>query len=246
MKKIISITILSLLVIGCGKKDEEKKYTKFYEDGTVVYFNPVTGKKCDSTESVSTTGTKEGCMKWYSFLDSEGSEKVNLILDHNTTATTKWTNQSHDKNPDVVTAQLYKDVENWDEDVKETARLITAEEVNKIAPMVPGYTWDKDDITKYYSLHTGSQTKHGSYAEPVEAGTNRFAWLFENTYECTNFGCNEADNITYGYWTSTAPANSIGRAWRVSCDGSLATFDTVSEEYEGVRPVITISKSLIK
>lgn len=241
MKKIISIAILSLLVIGCGKKEEEKKYTKFYEDGTAVYFNPVTGKKCDSSESVSTTGTKEGCMKWYTILDEEGSETITLLLDHNTTATAKWANNYYDKTPDVALAQLYKDVSNWNEDVKEKARLITAEEVNKIAPMLAGYTWSVEDISKYYDFHTGTKEDYEG-----EAGTNKYAWLFENTYKCTRYGCNVEQNDNYGYWTSSEIPNTAGGAWRVSYAGSLGGVSRSIDESYGVRPVITISKSLIK
>ena len=36
-----------------------------YQDGDVVYFNPVTATTCNSSEAVSTAGTKTGCMKWY-------------------------------------------------------------------------------------------------------------------------------------------------------------------------------------
>ena len=38
--------------------------TKSFKNGTAVYYNPVSGEKCKSSEAVSTTGTKSGCMKW--------------------------------------------------------------------------------------------------------------------------------------------------------------------------------------
>ena len=40
-----------------------------HTNGTVVYYNPETNKKCSSSEAVSTTGTKTGCMKWYTCND---------------------------------------------------------------------------------------------------------------------------------------------------------------------------------
>ena len=40
-----------------------------YENGIVVYYNPVTNTKCTSSEAVSVVGTKTGCMKWYIFND---------------------------------------------------------------------------------------------------------------------------------------------------------------------------------
>ena len=39
--------------------------TKEIKNGTAVYYNPETRKKCSESESKSTTGTKSGCMKWY-------------------------------------------------------------------------------------------------------------------------------------------------------------------------------------
>ena len=40
-----------------------------YANGTVIYYDPETNTKCTSSEAVSTTGTKTGCMKWYTFND---------------------------------------------------------------------------------------------------------------------------------------------------------------------------------
>ena len=64
--------------------------TKTYTNGEVVYFNVDNGTKCSNyTETQSNTGVKRGCMKFYAFND-DGKDTVNLILDHNTTATVAW------------------------------------------------------------------------------------------------------------------------------------------------------------
>ncbi len=67
----------------------EKGNTKMYTNGQEVYFNVDNGTKCTSSEAVSTTGTKSGCMRFYAFND-DGGDTVNLILDHNTTAAVAW------------------------------------------------------------------------------------------------------------------------------------------------------------
>ena len=54
---------------------------KVYDNGEIVYYNPETNTKCTSSEAVSSVGTKTGCMKWYAFLDSKETTKVNLLLD---------------------------------------------------------------------------------------------------------------------------------------------------------------------
>ena len=69
-----------------GKCNGTIEYKK-YENGTAIYYNPVEGKICsDYKEENSKTGTKTGCMKFYTFNDDKNSSTVNMILDHNTTA----------------------------------------------------------------------------------------------------------------------------------------------------------------
>ena len=100
-----------------------------YKNGQEVYFNVDNGTKCTSSEAVSTTGTKRGCMKFYAFNDN-GGDKLNLILDHNTTAKVAWVLKEdyiaaggtesdygdygkNDKGPLTLLVQLKKDTESW-------------------------------------------------------------------------------------------------------------------------------------
>ena len=101
---------------------------KQYKNGEIVYFNPETGKKCASSEAVNTTGTKIGCMKWYAFNDREGNATVNVILDHNTTTRVAWNLTGSNSEMKEAKEALKKDTSPW----KNTARLITANEVAKI------------------------------------------------------------------------------------------------------------------
>jgi len=56
---------------------------KYLVDVVEVYYNPTTGQKCSSSESVSTTGTTTGCLHWY--LYSVKGNYANMLLDHNIT-----------------------------------------------------------------------------------------------------------------------------------------------------------------
>ena len=222
-----------------------------YANGTVVYYNPETNTKCTSAEAVSTTGTKTGCMKWYAFND-EGSSTVNLLLDHNTTATVEWvtkedyiaaggtktewgSNGNNNKGPITALKQLESDTSSWNKSIN--PRLIKASEIAKITNNT---TWTATE-TAYY-LHNNTQTE---YVGAV--GTNKYAWLFDKTYNCTTYGCNVADSSNYGYWTNTASSNESRYAWFVEFLGTLNSgLISVQENYiYGVRPVITISKSII-
>ena len=104
--------------------------TKTYTNGEIVYFNVDDGTKCSNyTETQSNIGTKSGCMKFYAFND-DGKDTVNLILDHNTTATVPWISKAdyveaggtesnfgnfgkNDKGPLTVLKQLKNDTSSW-------------------------------------------------------------------------------------------------------------------------------------
>ena len=212
----------------------EVTYTK-YNDGTPLLYDPVNNVKCE-TSIGSTTGTNDGCMKWYVFLDDKYNEKVKLILDHNTTDYVAW-NASGGIDPDTVRAQLQTDITNWNASVKSTARLIRAAEVNQIAPK--NGTWHPNNYNTWYYLHDGSTTSYTG-----AAGTNNYAWLFDNTYSCETYGCNKSDNGTYGYWTSSFA--SMGRAWFVYYIGNLGYNGVVDDYLYGVRPVIEVPKSIFE
>ena len=204
-----------------------------YANGTVVYYNPETNTKCNSSEAVSTTGTKTGCMKWYTFND-EGNDTVNLLLDHNTTAFVEWASSGTNTNgPVEVKTQLENDTSSWNKSIN--ARLIEAGEIAKIT----GYpNWNNN----WYYFHDNTQTTYEG-----AAGTNKYAWLFDNTRGCPTYGCNVSDSGTSGYWTNTRYKYSgySNYAWYVYYNGGLHFNSVYNAGSLGVRPVITISKSII-
>ena len=249
-----------------GEKIEEEQpeetpttYT-VYADGTAVYYNPKTGEKCNASEAVSTTGTKTGCMKFYTFNDEgENSDKVNMILDHNTTALVAWNSSgaNADGMNEVKTA-LEADTVGWKVYSNTTPRLIIADEVAEITGAKETLKWDSsktygtDDIeTKvawFYLDGTGStysSTDGWQKQVATSQGASKYAWLYDNTYGCTSNGCNVADSSAYGYWTSTPVVGYSSIAWVVRANGLLKDYYVDFDGSNGVRPVITISKSII-
>ena len=210
-------------------KVEKVSTTKSFKNGTAVYYNPETGNKCSKEAAKSTTGTKSGCMKWYVFNDKEGNATVNVILDHNTTANVAWNSTGNNSEMKEVKIALENDTKDW----KNTARLITANEVAKITGH-PTFNATQSGQS-WFCLDT-NKPDTTSYCAKAQ-GTSEYAWLFDYTYECTNYGCNTSDLSTWGYWTSTS-------SWHVSRFGHLSNTNANYAD-SGVRPVITISKSNI-
>ena len=205
-----------------------------YANGTVVYYNPETNTKCTSAEAVSTTGTKTGCMRWYAFND-DGSDKVNLLLDHDTTPAVLLLSPDTRANGLIeVKKQLKSDTSTWNKSIN--PRLIEASEIAKIT----GYPNWNNKHGKWYYFHDNTQTRHER-----AAGTNKYAWLFDNTRECTTYGCNVADSSTDGYWTSTVNSEKSNRAWYVYQFGNLFSLNFVNSAAYGVRPVVSVSRSII-
>ena len=246
---------------------EEVKMSKTYTNGEVIYFNVTTGEKCSNyTETQSNTGTKSGCMKFYAFND-DGGNTLNLILDHNTTATVAWNSgESNASGPKEVLTQLNDDTKTWvgtetpsnytmDQSTQASkakytidysgykARLITA---NEIAQITGNTTWDEKVAANsiYYYLDTNTSSQSATCQNGNTTGC-QYGWLYDRTNKsCTNWGClNNSDQITYGYWTASSRASSSSDAWYVRYDGALYSSFVDNDDFYGVRPVITISKS---
>ena len=221
-------------------KAELSTYTK-YENGTAIYYNPETNTKCSSSEAVSTTGVKSGCMKWYTFNDDESSGTVNMILDHNTTALVAYNSTGDNSEMKEVKVALENDTESWNKSIN--PRLITADEVARIT----GNSKFDSKIsinTQWFCLDTNMPDNTSDCVK--EKGTSQYAWLFDYTKNCTNYGCNIVDLSTSGYWTSTPVfGKESSDAWYISKAGHIAAHYVVRSVNNGVRPVITVQKGII-
>ena len=222
-----------------------EKGEKIYTNGEVVYFNVTTGNVCSEyTESQSNTGVKEGCMKFYAFNDS-GGQTVNLLLDHNTTATIAWNSSGSSVNgPKEVLEQLKTDTSSWigvetpdnysmdqtgqTSNAKYTidyssykARLITA---NEVAQITGNTSFDEKTFigqTYYFDSNTSTASPTCYYNNDNDRGniTNcKYGWLYDRTStSCIDWGClNNSDQWTWGYWTSSSFARDVEAAFLIS------------------------------
>ena len=242
--------------------DESRKK---FENGEVVYFDVTTGEKCSNyTETQSNIGVKVGCMKFYAFND-DGKDTVNLILDHNTTATVAWNSSgSNASGPKEVLKQLNDDTKSWvgtktpsnytmdqtgqTSNAKYTidysgykARLITA---NEIAQITGNTTWDEKTASSSFHFDTNTTTASDTCKNGDTSGC-QYGWLYDRTNKsCTTWGClNNSDKGTFGYWTSSSRADLSEYAWSVYYNAVVDSNRVTNSGGGGVRPVITILKS---
>ena len=210
-------------VVESGPTIEEATGDETYK--AIVYLDPTDLEaECNASNSVvGATGTKEGCMKWYAYAETDTT--YDLILDHNTTA--KVDSYS------VAQTQVATDTENWDSSLN--ARNITANEVAAITSH-PTFKQTTATIEDWFYLDSNNQTQTAT-----SQGASKYAWLYDYIISCTSWGCNTADSSTYGYWTQDLLSGPSSYAWFVYYVGRLQGI-SVSNADVGVRPVITIQK----
>ena len=172
-------------------------------------------------------------MKWYIYAEDDNS--YTMILDHNTTAQVAYNSTGSNSEMKEVKIALESDTSTWDKSLK--ARLITA---NEIAKITGNTSFDEKTSTygKWFYLDSNNRAQ-------VANSTNKskYAWLYDYT-NCKEYGCNIEDLSNWGYWTSTPTIGRNDLAWNVSTGGDLSS-STSGSTRKGVRPVITISKSII-
>ena len=99
-------------------------------------------------------------------------------------------------------------------------------------------------VEEVIALMEAAEAEHG-YSQFISVGLE---WLIENTHADTNSGAtsNTYGATNYGYWTLT-PVENYFAAYDVNSGGCL-DYDTLVyyDDAWGVRPVITISKSMFE
>ncbi len=192
----------------------------------IAYLDPTDlTKGCDEVNSVSTTGTKTGCMKFYIYNDSNDTYK--MILDHNTTALVPWNSTGVNSEMKEVTQQLAIDTTGW----AGSPRLLSDAEIEI---MFNNLNYDQHNSSYDIGEPAGSANR---------SGTSEYTWMFSYTNDCYRYGCSYDDTSTQGYWTSGKETDTTDKAYAVSYDGKMTSIDTNSTDFAGVRPVITLLKS---
>ena len=130
------------------------------------------------------------------------------------------------------------------------ARMITGEEVSAITIAAGAeegtyaYNWTLANGHSYYFSRTivvlGTDTNG--------TGSTDLSWLLENTsssmYSMST--TNTYDNANWGYWTLSPTGTGANSAWHMYNDGCLYYHNVGLSTLYGIRPVITIPKSILE
>jgi len=244
--------------------------TKTYATGDEVYFNPVQNQLCsDYTEANSVTGVKTGCMKWYIY--KEDTSNYGLILDHNTTARTYWYADAMNNSYGPVTLMNQLKADTEDQSWKVSADVIDAEDVFNLIPYYVALE-DKEDFensgTSYEEyeelLRTAEQaaenaimanadsypTTKAMYHALLEYLSTNYSNLVLPSYMYSDIRNNSCTDdfvcSTIGYWTKSPDAGNVFNAWVIDFSGVIGHGIVDDADGIGLRPTITLSKSILK
>ena len=233
-----------------SKSSLSKEY-KTYENGEVVYFDVEKGIECSNynLENSKTgyngidnrTGNQNSCLKFYAFND-KGGTTVNLVLDHNTTATSLWNSSGNiTDGPTDALLQLKNDTKDWKGTIEPAdyktgasgkeytidykglnARLITS---NELAKIIGKRGWNErktvDGVAFYFDSHDNSASE---FCQEGNITGCKYGWLYDRTYsECELDGCsnNSEGDDTSGYWTASSSALVSTTEAHQICDGDV-------------------------
>lgn len=215
--------------------------------------------------------TQNGCLKWYKYFETQDSKNIKLLLDHNTTARVQWDSDAtrgrnvsfqESKNVQTELAKL-KTIGKWNKVLNPT--LISAKEVAYITKSDSNFNKDVGTTWFYFDGVDKEKQKLYTWADlPFENKLSDYYWLFDNLHECTlqERYCLNDDNGLYfvsndssmstnyndGYWTSThienTDENEYLSVWNISKYGELGV--SLAHTPLGIRPVITIPKSILE
>ena len=238
---------------GCTEEEYNLSYDETVKDylNSRIGYNGYVNREKDSSDVeiiVEKMPKQNSCLKFYAFNDDMNSGTLNLLLDHNTTATIDCAPRSdkNHKGPTSAVNYLKIDTDNWNGTIipkkyhynsigpsyvvdyntlEYKSRLITAQEIAEITGADKELSWKEESSTnKYY--FDGARGNDENWQTQIADSNNKsdYYWLFDRTRSCQSYGCNVEQSYVYsiGYWTSSAYFGGDNYAWHVSCFGFIS------------------------
>ena len=209
--------------------------------------------KCEAGTPVAIKVNATETYKFYVLNDDTTKNEVTLIMDRNLYSSTDenngnvaWVNASdygnstvkNDKGPLTALKVLKERTSGWTNIPAYTYTLTndadglggsnTYESISK-----PATATTEESVVE--NVRARLPRREEIYAVNNSENLTQTPWLHENLY-------NTGDNNTYGYWTSTTYSTLSYGAWRVAYLGNVSNYNVYDDYYNGLRPVIILSK----
>ena len=160
---------------------------------------------------------------FYVLENNKSSENISLIMDRNFTdsyvpVTTAWCTDGGSNNTTC------KNINTTGETAPEGKDYIG--HITEV--------FNNSEVT--VSFPTASQVALADGKNYLDYPTLSQSWLYGNL---------NSSSAPYGYWTASPRVDGSNHAWLVSYNGLVFNYNVSNDNYTGVRPVITISKSLL-
>ncbi len=213
-----------------------------------IYLDPTNIERyCDSSNISSTAGVTEGCMKWYAYKETD--DTYTMLLDHNITKfdddnIIKWTTKdTNELGPEEALRVLKETTDSWiaipERNDSYTPTLGDNISSSKYTINYTGYRSrliEAEEVAKIISADLSSLTIEQVVSFQID--NIKYQWLIGS-----------GDGIGFRYWTSspvkTRKAIYIaGHLNEAAIDASSFSSSSSSKNI-GIRPVITIPKSMI-
>ena len=234
---------------------------KYFNTGMVVYYNPVTGQKCDDyVSSNSNEGVKEGCMKWYIY--SIKGDIINMILDHSIIDSgVSWQSSADFDNSAALGAQLgMTNISGGEYYNNKRGPLTPLKELKnntsnwKTSVKGDYLTYTENTSNAHYSIDYSNYKARLITAQEVfniaNEDSDYSVYVSNRSITIPRWLCNRN---CMKYWTSSAAvssSNNNSNAWYVrftvgsTSDYSNISYDFLSGTY-GSRPVISESTDVL-
>ena len=219
---------------------------------------------------------KTGCMKWYAYsenadgtvnmlLDHNTTPKIAWVTSEhygtgiselatslgitypngNITGVDDFGNAGNwNKGPITLLNQLKLDTDGWSDELIRSDSYTNRNFYNNNWTVIDRYTINYSGyksrlITAQEIANITENSWNEVAGDYFKFSDLTYAWLVINTYA-------RGDDSNYGYHTSSSNANEANNAWDVSCDGDVYDTPVYVNGAYGVRPVITLPKSVIE
>ena len=219
----------------------EQDGAKYFTGVVAVYYDPTGAtevtRKCTESDYNSNADNlaTTGCLKWYAY--SSKDNYVNMILDHNIgplggMSDQRWAQYYNDSGPAIALTKIETLNNSW----KTENPKVPNEDGTDERIVASKYNYDKYSID--YSNYKARLITKDEVERIKSANSNSVPSELLSNLSYNN------GNGSNGYWTSTPHKVSTSNAWYLS-GGSGCAHDSVNSNRYGVRPVITVPKSVL-